>query len=151
MVVMEPELAGIVGSLRSGIDAVNIELPVAGVNRALNWDAVANFPLKSLSGPLADNCAFAVVQESFPLIVRHHEFRIHQPPAFRLNRELRKEILLVLIDSAEPGSVSDLFNARHRSETSLIGFWKRLNKSNTVHHNQSIGARNFHALIERDA
>ena len=95
------------------IDAVEIELPgAAAINRRLDGDAVANLPAKTLGRARARNRALAVLEKGVPLVVGNKQFGEHLALGFRVNHELREEVLLVLIDAAEPVVVSHALHAR---------------------------------------
>src|SRR5437667_296387 len=53
VLVVEPELCGVVLRPAAAIDAANIELPGARKNRALDGDAVSHLPLEALGQVLA--------------------------------------------------------------------------------------------------
>src|SRR4029077_19526077 len=61
--VLKPELGEIVVVSRAGVDPPNIELPITGINGALNGYAIAYFPTKPLGDSRSSDCAFAIFQE----------------------------------------------------------------------------------------
>ena len=95
------------------VDAVEIEFPstCAAENGGLDGDAIAYFPSESLGRAGAGDCALAIIQKCFPLIVGDDHFRENCALIFDVDRKLREEILFVLIDAAEPIVVRDRFDA----------------------------------------
>src|ERR1700722_4382114 len=130
---MKPELGRVVGFASSFINSINIEFPVACVNRALNRYSIAYFPAEPLSGSFAHDRTLPIVHKHFPLIIRHGIFRIHLPPALWLDGELRKEVFFFLINSPEPCGMRNLFDARDGADAAGVCAWQRLNESNAVH------------------
>src|SRR5262249_6393663 len=114
---LQPKLALIAAWFVAMIDAVQIELPGrCPVKRSLERDPVADLPSEALRKIRPCNGALPVFHKVVPLIVRHYEFGIHMTVVLYVDHELRKEILLILIDAAEPMVVRDAFHAGDRAD-----------------------------------
>ena len=85
--------------------------------RGLDGDAVANLPAESLGRARADDRALAVLQEGVPLVVGNDQLREYLALVFRVDHELGKEVLFVLVDAAEPVVVRHALRRRECAES----------------------------------
>src|SRR5437879_9028623 len=102
---------------RAMVEAVDIEFPTASTpDGGFQRYAVANFPGEPLRRANAYDCALAVLQEVLPFFIGNDQLGENLALIFRIDDELRKEILFVLVDAAEPvivGNHFDAGNAQH--------------------------------------
>jgi len=104
------------------INAIEIELRrAAAVQRCLDGDAIADFPMEALGRASARNSALAVFQEIVPLVVRYHKLSHHLALIFRVDDKLWKEVLFLLIDTAEPVIVRDGFDSGNGKDFVSVG------------------------------
>ncbi len=104
------------------IDAVEIELPrAAAVESSLDRDAIANFPMEACGRAGARDGALAVFQEIVPLLVRYHKLSHHLALIFGVDDKLWKEVLFILIDTAEPVIVGDRLDAGNGKDFVAVG------------------------------
>ena len=146
---MKPELRQIVVVARPGVDAADVELPIARINGSLNRNPISHFPAESLCDSRTGDCALSVFKERLPLIVRNYEFRKHHALIFRIDCKLRKKVLFVLIHAAKPVVVRDGFHAGDAQDLVAIGIRQRLNDRRFVNHVQPVRARHVYTLVER--
>ena len=132
VVPAEPELREVVVGARARVDAAHVELPVAGEDRALDRDAVADLPAEAVGGGLAHHGALLVGQEGLPLVVGDQELAVHVPVRLGVDRELREEVLLVLVHAAEPVGAGRLLDARHAQDAVAVGDGQRLDQRDLV-------------------
>src|SRR5262249_52256780 len=111
IIPLQPELGLIVLRALTVINTVDVEFPVPSApNSGLQRYALADLPVKSLRRTSADDGPLAVFQEVVPFFIGDHQLGKHLPLIFRINDELWKEILFVLIDTTEPIVVSNDFD-----------------------------------------
>src|SRR5208283_1959808 len=114
IVPLEPELRRVVLWGPAMINAVDNELPgSAAIDCGLDGDAVTNLPAKALGRAGAHDCPLAVLEKGVPLVIRHDQFGDYLALVFRVDHELREEVLLVLVDAAEPVVMGHRLNARN--------------------------------------
>jgi len=89
--VLKPELGEVVVVSRACVDPPNIELPVTGINGALNGYAIAYLPTKPLCDSRSGDCAFAIFEECLPFSIGDHKLGEHHSLIFGVDRELRKK------------------------------------------------------------
>ena len=95
---------------------MNSQAPAA-INGGLDGDAVADLPAKTLGRARAHNRALAVFEEGIPLVVGNDQLGEYLALVFRVDHELREEVLFVLIDAAEPVVVGHALNARNAQQS----------------------------------
>src|SRR5262249_4850166 len=119
---LEPELALVAAYFVGVVDAVEREFPVvAGAEEGiLDRDAVADFPAETLCRFCSGDRAGAIFYKIVPLIIRNAELGKNLALIFDVDRELREEILLVLVDAAEPVVVRERFYAGNAQDLVLI-------------------------------
>ena len=93
------------------------ERPVAGEDRALHRDVLAQLPPKGIHQLLANECRGSLPDECLLLILRHHHFRIHLEVGRRIDREGREEPLAVSVTAAKPVGPRHRLDARLRLES----------------------------------
>jgi hypothetical protein len=104
------------------IDAVEVELRrAAAIESRFDRNAIANFPMEARGGAGAGNGTHAVFHEIVPLIVGHHQLRHNLALVFRVDDKLRKEVLFILIDAAEPVIVCDGLDAGNGKDFVAMG------------------------------
>src|SRR5260370_2580772 len=110
---LEPALTFGAARAIAVLDAIQLELPSIGgaAKSILERNAVADLPSKAIGIPHAHAGPLAILDVVIPLIIGHHEFRIHLALIFDVDGELRKEVLLVLIDAAKPVVMGDGLDA----------------------------------------
>ena len=89
------------------VNGVEIELPVAGVYVALDGDAVANFPAKSLGRRAPTTAPWRSFTKLFHWSSGTLQFGIDLALVFNVDGELGEKVLRVLINAAEPVHVGD--------------------------------------------
>ena len=141
-VPLKPELAFVAAGFVGVIDAVESEVPdLRGAEESvLDGYAIADFPAEALGGLCAGDGAGAILDEVGPLIVGDGEFGENGALIFDVDGELRKEILLFLIDAAEPVVVGDGFYAGDAEHFVAIGERQRLDDRDAVDDDQAVGA-----------
>src|SRR5262249_7103853 len=126
VVPAEPELRGVVLRPPAPIDAADVELPAAREDRALDRDAIAELPLEALDERLAPAGAALAGEEALPLVLGHHELRIHPAILLALDGELREEVALALVHPAEPVREGHRGHAGDARDPVAIGERQRL-------------------------
>ena len=101
---MQPELTLIAARVVVGVNAFQVELPCFGgaIESVFQGDAVANLPAKAFREPSANNCALTIIYEVLPLVVGNLHLRHDLALIFGVDHKLGEEVLLILIDAAEP-------------------------------------------------
>jgi len=103
---------GLVGALVfGGVDAADVEVPVARVDGAAQGDGVADFPAKALGQLAAHDGALTVPQEGGSFFVAETVLRVKREVARAVDREAGEEVLLVDVDAAKPVGPGDLAHA----------------------------------------
>ncbi len=123
------------------VDRADGEFPVARESGTFQRQAVAHFETVGVGELAADDGTLAVAQKCAQLFVLEKEIGIHREIGGRLDRELREEVLRVLIDAAEPSRVGHRAHAVHRADLVAIGERQREGKRNAVSRHQSRGRR----------
>src|SRR6202007_622096 len=151
IIPLKPELRFVAAGMRAVINAVNIKFPCAAgaIAHVLDRHAVANFPTEALRGSGSYDRAFAVGHEFLPLVIRHHQFVHHLALIFRVNHELREEVLLVLIDAAKPVIVRDGLHSRNAQDLIAVREGKRLDDRNAVDDYETVRAGDMRSAAER--
>src|SRR5712672_2612618 len=109
---LQPKLALVATGLVAVINAVEIELRRApAVESGFDRNAIAKFPMEACGGAGSGDGAHAVFHEIIPLLVRHHQLGHYLALIFGVDYKLGKEVLFILIDTAEPVIMSDRFEA----------------------------------------
>src|SRR4029077_21257103 len=147
--VLKPELGEIVVVSRAGVDPPYIELPITGINGALNGYAIAYFPTKPLGDSRSSDCAFAIFQECLPFCIGDYKLRKHHSLIFGVDRELGEKVFFVLINAAKPVVVRDGFHARNSKDLVTVRIGERLNNRDLVNHVKPVRTRDIHSLAER--
>ena len=86
--------------------------------------------------------------EILPLIVGDNEFGKYLALVFNINGELGEEILLILVDAAEPIVMGDGFHAGDAKDLVAIGHRQRLDDSDFVDDIEAVHAGQIHALVK---
>src|SRR5262249_16645698 len=133
----------------SVIDAGNIEFPSAGAeDGGAKGNAIADFPMEAFGGASADNGALAIFHEVGPLVIRNDQFGKDLALALRIDDELRKEILLFLVDGAEPVVVRDDFHTGNARDLVAIGKGERIDDGSAIDDDETIGSSDVCAAAE---
>ncbi len=104
------------------INAVEIELPgAAAIESSLDGDAIADFPMEAFGRAGAGNSALAVFEEIVPLVVRYHKLSHYLALIFGVDDKLWKEVLFILIDTAEPVIVRNGFDPGNSKDFVAVG------------------------------
>ena len=136
---------------RAGVDAPDVELPVAGKAGARDGNAIADLEPEAVRGGLADDRALLVGEEGRPLVVGHQELGVEDPIGLVVDGELGKEVLLVLVDPAEPVGVGDLLHPRRPLDPVLVGQGQGLDQRHLVDDEQPVRPRHVHPRVEGGA
>src|SRR6266436_2908040 len=146
---LQPKLALVATRALAVIDAVEIELGgAAAIESRFDRDAIADLPMEARGRASSGDGAHAVLQEVVPLVVRHHKLGHHLALIFRVDYKLRKEILLILINTAEPVIVRDGLDARNRKDFVAMGNRHQLRQTDAADDDQAVRAGDFRAAAE---
>ena len=104
---MEKKLRLIDGLVPAPVDAPQDEIPVSREDGPLQGDLIADLPVVPRRQLPAGDKALPVGEEGLLLRVAEDEFRVDGHIGPRLHAEVRKEILLVDVDAAEPVAPGD--------------------------------------------
>src|SRR5262249_18457132 len=118
------------------------------VERGFNGDAVSHFPVKTFGEFGPGNATLTILRKLIPLIVGNLKFRVYLTVIFHVDYKLGKEILLILVDAAEPVIVSDSLDARNSRDFVVVGDGHKVHQAHSVDHDQPVGAGNFDAAIK---
>src|SRR5215468_3010807 len=139
IVPLKPKLRLVVPGAFSVIHTINVELPGTPHGR-LDGNAVADFPMEALHRSRADNGAFTVLQKRVPLVVWDDELGYNLPLILRIDDELREEVLLVDVGTAEPVVVRDSLDSRNAEDFVAVGKRDRIDDGSAVNDDEAIGA-----------
>src|SRR5262249_45416411 len=78
------------------------------------------------------------------------ELRIDAQIALRINREVGKEVLRILVDSVEPVGMRHVLHAGYGFDLVHVTEWQRVDKRNLLNHDQPLSPGDRHAGTERD-
>src|SRR5208283_2046889 len=96
--------------------------------------------MKPFHGLGPDDSALAILHEGIPLIIGNNQFGYHLALVLGIDDELRKEILLVLIDATKPVVVRDIFHARNTQDLVAVRQRDQIDDGRTVDDYQAIRA-----------
>ena len=110
VVVAEEELR-LVDAGIAVVDADQVELPGRAAalrlpDRRLDGDAVADLPAEALGHVLAGDGALAIGEPRLHLLGRELELLVDLHERLGFDRDLREEVLRILVDAAEPAVVA---------------------------------------------
>src|SRR6516225_12468943 len=105
--------------------------------------------MKTFHGLSTDDRALAILQERIPLIIGNNQFRHHLALVLRIDNELGKEILFVLVDAAKPVVVRDVFHTRDAQDLVAVSQRDQIDDGRTVDNHQAIGAGDVSAAPKR--
>jgi hypothetical protein len=151
--VLHPELRLVVLAPAAPVDAPDVELPgvAAEVAGGLQGDAVADLPAEPRGELAADHHSLPVRLELLPFVGVHHELRVHGEPRVGVDRELRKEVLRLLVDPPEPGGVRHFLHAVDPLDARVVGQGERLDESRAPDDHEPVRPRHVDALVEARA
>ena len=123
------------------VDTDEVELPgAATVESGFDRNAVADFPAETLCGLGPGDGALPVLQEVGPLIIGDDQLGKNLPLRVRVDDELRKEIILVLVDAAKPVVVRDVADAGNAQDFVLIGERDQVDDRSAVNRDKAVCA-----------
>ncbi len=149
IVPLEPELSFVLLAEFAVVNADEIELPCAAtIKSGLDGDAIPDLPMEALRGLGANDGALTVFQEGIPLVIRNDQFTENLALVFRVNDELREEILFVLVNAAKPVVVGDVFHAGDAEDFVAMSERDQIDDRSAVNNYQPIGAGDISAAAK---
>src|SRR5215470_3989301 len=146
---LQPELTLVPVRFRRVIDAIEVELPYcAAIESGLNRDAISDFPMEAFCELCARHGALAILHKVIPLLVGHDKLRIYLAMVIHVDHELGKEILLILIDAAEPVIMRDSLHPGNRGDFVGVRNRHKVHQANAIDDNQAVSASKLDATVE---
>ncbi len=145
---LEPELREVVLCGATFVDRLEVELPGSGEGRALDGDAVADLPAESLGEGRSRHAPRPVGQERLPLLLGDLELRVDGPVGVGVDRELGEEVLLVLVDPAEPRGEGHVRDPGDPLDAVAVRQGQGLDQRGPVDDHQAVVACDVDPLVE---
>src|SRR5262249_21929873 len=128
--------------------SVDVELPRARNNSALNRECLGSLRTEGVSHSGSNDGRLAVLEEDLPLVLRHHEFVEDLTLVLYVNSKLGKGVLRILVNAAKPVVVGHALDPRNAQDTVPVGYGKGLDDRRPVDHHQAVDTGHVHSRAE---
>jgi hypothetical protein len=137
-------ISGLIARL---VDGAHDELPLAGINVALQLHNVADLQIIAVGDVDADDGGIALAPERFELLRLDDELRVHFKETVRVYGQTGKELVFVDVDTREPRGVGYLVDAWNLRDLVAVGQRQSKHERNCVTGDQSVGGGRLDAGV----
>src|SRR5438105_15903784 len=120
------------------VHRTNVELGIEREDRALQRDAIADFPSESFHQLRSDDRSLPIIRKRFEIGRTHGVIIEHGRHVTVIDREIGEEIFLLLVVRAEPLHLTDIDDAGNLANLHFMRHWKCVREGDRRLHRKAV-------------